>query len=384
MSVVSQQKIEALEDIRCRLRLSRVIDNMDDEELMKECIKQIMPSAKQILYSLAKSSKSSEAESMLAIIAKIKMKHKLKRLPSSDNKAQQKGISLVRHSFATLSNDAMCHVVGFLGKKDIKSFKSTSKQSAIICLEEMKKVGIRVLHLHAHSSENAKNFSKYFQNEQSLGSVLRYPRKLPVYQIFEHWSKYYEIPEHHQLVYFRCRYPSLVITQFLNTMNSKWMRAWSAYTLRGRISRNPFLIMDKRNIIIMNQNKARKVRSSEAIHAKNLKLVVVIYTDADKHRHMLPPFACSRNTNNHHLVSFIRKNIEVVMNDIKSVKQNRLHPELLLCDSEGRGIDHSTKTYFRLKLMAGPSISSMSAHFHRELPPDPWNDLHFKGTTSCE
>eukprot|EP01084_Bolivina_argentea_P266319 451691_1 len=51
-------------------------------------------------------------------------------------------------SISDVPNACLSHICGYLNKQTIKSFKLTSRQNCIVCLEEMQKISIGILNMN--------------------------------------------------------------------------------------------------------------------------------------------------------------------------------------------------------------------------------------------
>eukprot|EP01084_Bolivina_argentea_P272427 463825_1 len=100
--------------------------------------------------------------------------------------------------FETLANENIDYICGYLDHSDIEKFKQTSRQIAIICLDQMRKISVGILNTNSMENTfyeiNRKHITHYVQKS-------RYVDTTRFYSLQEEWETIYEIPEKYQLLF---------------------------------------------------------------------------------------------------------------------------------------------------------------------------------------
>eukprot|EP01084_Bolivina_argentea_P085786 155043_1 len=147
--------------------------------------------------------------------------------------------------FSYLPNECLSYVCGYLKKWDIREFKLTSKQNAIVCLEEMQKILIGTLNMNdPFNNTNEFDLNNLYHLFEHVKKE-RHTKTKRFHSLFEEWELKYNIPQKYQLIF------QLQPNKPLSLINSKTIRL-------TQISNNSnYLIIDKRNTIIWNTNKSK-------------------------------------------------------------------------------------------------------------------------------
>ena len=144
------------------------------------------------LQNLSKIMKHQQLKSMHQMMSIQQRKYQNDN-ETSKKVCQQNNGNIV-DSFHYLPNECITHICGYLNKANISSFKSTSRQIAIVCLEEMKKITIFSIYLNTIS--NLYNFNYTTKAQHTRHSIHRKLRS-----IREEWSKQYNMNENDLLIF---------------------------------------------------------------------------------------------------------------------------------------------------------------------------------------
>ena len=114
------------------------------------------------------------------LIKQQKLKHQnKKRTQIINNKNDDDDqVKTVKSVFAYLPNECISHICGYLNKTNIRMFKQTSRQIAVVCLEEMKKISVGILNGNTFLNYNGDlnhlrantmiKYSRYSSKKRSL------------------------------------------------------------------------------------------------------------------------------------------------------------------------------------------------------------------------
>eukprot|EP01084_Bolivina_argentea_P266320 451692_1 len=152
-------------------------------------------------------------------------------------------------SISDVPNACLSHICGYLNKNEINIFKLTSKQIAIVCMNEMNKITI--------GSINGNNLlhpdiNLYLTNTQNLCQMNRFSITKKYDFVMEQWAKMYNIPIECQILFQiknNCVYMSMPHKKCLE-LQSKQIRV-AEVDAKLPI----YLVCDMRNIVIVTDNK---------------------------------------------------------------------------------------------------------------------------------
>eukprot|EP00483_Globobulimina_turgida_P011107 UN11128 len=204
--------------LRKWLQTNRLLDDVHDN-ILKQCLTDIIEifdgnhNIKWLLKLITKNANFKQIQSMNEIVAKRKRKfdrENMNKHPSEtdiyENPDPSNTINTINtintsiSSFSLIPNECIAHICGYLTKFNIKSFKLTSRQNAIVCLQEMDKIFIGVYNTNYLTQEY--NIDLLVHNmSNNLLKYSRHHKTKRFYSLYNEWYNIYNIPEQNQLLF---------------------------------------------------------------------------------------------------------------------------------------------------------------------------------------
>eukprot|EP01083_Nonionella_stella_P085296 236449_1 len=248
--------------LQSRLRLTSSIDSLDDPVLLQKAIDEIMTiiGRKQALYLMAKSASIEQCLTINSILHGV--------LPEIHSI-----IDNINSAHASSLSDCIIHeICGYLQKRDIRAFRATSKQIAIVCLQHQTKIDVNVFNGNTFFEHQQMNIAHFIQ--KGPASTYRYYPNTPMYRFHERFNKECHIVEENQLLIVHQRHKDQTTIFDINTVEFERIRSLPSWS-------NVYVI-DKQKIVILNQNGARKMNpevDSVDILKDEYKFLILEYFD---------------------------------------------------------------------------------------------------------
>eukprot|EP01084_Bolivina_argentea_P257808 434433_1 len=239
--------------------------------VLNECMKDVIElfgGNKNILFFITKNSDIKTLQSIHQIITTqtLKYKNKQKTIAKPTTKIQNKETNTINLFSRLLPDECISHICGYLNKKNIKNFKETCRQNAIIAMTEMNKITIGVLNINNLLSPH--NELCHF-GKQKMIKYSRHSSKKRFCYLYDEWHKQYDIPEHNQLIF-----KAIIYNRKFELIDSSNQRLLP-------IKKSTYLICDNRKIVVLDDNKAVKFDPTKHSfkQLQNYKLMLLEYFD---------------------------------------------------------------------------------------------------------
>eukprot|EP01084_Bolivina_argentea_P097466 175202_1 len=295
--------------IRAWIQTNRLMNNINDN-ILKQCLPSILElfntnnNIKWLLQLLTKNANLEQIQSMNKIISQQKRKfdeenkNNLHHDQSTDIEMKDNiNTSNNNNTISLLPNECISHICGYLDKNNIKSFKLTSRQNSIVCLQEMDKISIGVYNTNCLITNNNKNpldlsLSKITYNLK----YSRHPKNKRFHSLYNEWHNMYDIPPQNQLLFT----PQLIL---IDTQSIQ---------LTSVNMKDVFVLFDTRNIIILNKDSVRLFDTTHDTFKnlnKHYKLLAVQYFDVITHNFIFVNIIMYKHENvtYHTLLQYIQR-----------------------------------------------------------------------------
>eukprot|EP01084_Bolivina_argentea_P088992 160665_1 len=302
------------EKMQMNLRVNCLLDSINDEELIRECLNQISESLggnKKLLYFLSNNSSKMQLESMFENIKKIKL-----------NKEVEKDfINNTNNDYFLLIPDEQIgnDICPFLTKDDLYSFKQTSKQIGIECLKNQRKINIHIFDSNQLLNRQAP-LNKYYKFKTISKS--RHNLNKRIYKIFER----IHIPRSQQLI--------LIYNPLLDRLTLFDLKKDSNLRINSlRRYQRHFILLDNQKIVLMNGHMARKfdIKTDQLIlkHIENYNLMILEYYDIFNMQSNIVQFILYPRYANINIINIFTL-IEYIQNDFVYINEmnNQWHIQL--------------------------------------------------------
>eukprot|EP01084_Bolivina_argentea_P141078 247941_1 len=299
------------EHIQQWLRVNKLLDDIDENELLIQCMNQmssIFGGHKRLLYFISRFSDMTQLQNMFKMIKEKKINYAYSKSCTPITKSNQLDLAdeirqmsididlTSEHSnsrkqrkppFISLPNELISNICEYLNRQEIKRFKLTSKKIGIVCLEQQTKIPVFVFNTN-HFIENpevnlqntniSKNINIYTKTRSMYSPTRRF------FSLFEEWSAKYNIPEQSLLVF----HDSITMNGYQTILcNTNDMRSRAITSIKPSI----FIIADKRKIVLLNDTVARQLNINDTFESlKNLNFLILEYFNVFKQRTHIAQF----------------------------------------------------------------------------------------------
>mmetsp|Transcript_43677 Transcript_43677/g.72135 ORF Transcript_43677/g.72135 Transcript_43677/m.72135 type:complete len:584 (+) Transcript_43677:45-1796(+) len=178
-------------------------------------------------------------------------------------------------SLYDLPMNAVSYICGFLNRKDIKAFKTTSYRHGIACLDEMTKCNVGISNVNDIINDMDNQFTDALgMSTRKNYKFHRYPANTDYITLRSEWKEKYGIPLSQQLLLsegIKCR--------FYDTRKNEQM---SDFKIRA-IPTSNFLLFDKRHTIKFDE-RTSKPRVMDVCNEKQQHLIFIKWFDMHEQR----------------------------------------------------------------------------------------------------
>lgn len=229
------------------IKLNRLLQDTNNI-VLNECMKDLIElfgGNKNLLFFITKNSEIKRLQSMHQIITTETLKYKNKQKTKSTTKIQTKQTNATDLFSRLLPDECISHICGYLNRKNVKHFKETCRQNAIIAMAEMNKITIGVFNLNTLLSHD--NELCHFGKQMIKYS--RHSSKKRFCSLYDEWYKQYHISEHNQLIFKANMYDKKF--ELIDSSNQRLLPIKMS-------KRSTYLICDTRKTVVLDPNKAIK------------------------------------------------------------------------------------------------------------------------------
>eukprot|EP01083_Nonionella_stella_P236306 830088_1 len=163
--------------IQSWLRFNRLLENIEDDTLLRQCIldiSEIFDSPKSFIFSLSQAANKEQLQSFFTIVKQKKLESDRKQnndhcndtddagdCPMSDVEATENASNTL-HFADVIPDPIVGNICSYLSRRDIRTFKTASRQIAMQCLKQQQQMPIRMFDTEQLCKCNGKHLSDYY------------------------------------------------------------------------------------------------------------------------------------------------------------------------------------------------------------------------------
>eukprot|EP01084_Bolivina_argentea_P218079 370150_1 len=288
-------------------------DNKTTNDILNECLCDIFKlfgGTKQTLLLIAKQARYDPDINKLKSMNEIISKQRRKQQKTTSN-TNNKDIQL-------LPDECIGHICSYLDKPNVTSFKTTCRRIGVVCLQEMRKKRVAIININQWLNNTDDHFNFYELNIEQMTQTNSYHATTKYCSLYDTWSQQFNIPEKHQLIFANnqvlrhhkfpkpscpgrgsdcnCNESGRKIKYYTNHVWLVDYNSKQSIKMNTIPNKSNFFICDKRNVVILENNKGIKYKQLE--QSERYTLMILEYFDIINQKTMTVQIMLYRDKHN--------------------------------------------------------------------------------------